>query len=130
MSSSDPRIHAGVGKAARIDRVIVRWPDGPRETFGPFPANRYVVLKRGKGSPYAPDIDAEPPAHSENILGMRRRFVLPEIQLTKPLNGSRWGALLLALFSAMAHRLGHLIGLLLLLLLHRRRAWRRCSRLR
>jgi enediyne biosynthesis protein E4 len=50
LSSSDPRIHAGVGKTAHIDRVIVQWPDGVPETWGPLQANRYVVLRRGQGS--------------------------------------------------------------------------------
>jgi hypothetical protein len=29
--------------------VIVKWPDGVRESFGDLEANRIVVLRRGSG---------------------------------------------------------------------------------
>jgi hypothetical protein len=48
-SSNDPRVHCGIGSAARIDAVAVCWPDGTREHFGPFLADRIQELRRGTG---------------------------------------------------------------------------------
>lgn len=47
LSSSDPRVHFGLGDAARVDRLTVRWPDGKTETFTDLPADRYLTLARG-----------------------------------------------------------------------------------
>ncbi len=49
-SASEPIAHFGLGDATRVDGVTVRWPDGMRETFGNFPANQTVTLRRGAGS--------------------------------------------------------------------------------
>jgi hypothetical protein len=55
LASHDPRVHVGLGDAARYDEVLVRWPDGPVETameaFPGGPANRLIVLSRGTGRP-------------------------------------------------------------------------------
>ncbi|MEE8169434.1 MAG: CRTAC1 family protein [Phycisphaerae bacterium] len=57
-ASSDPRIHAGLGNAARADRVRVQWLDGQWETFGPLNAGRLHVLRRGaEQSEDAPQVD-------------------------------------------------------------------------
>ncbi|RME37718.1 MAG: CRTAC1 family protein, partial [Planctomycetota bacterium] len=47
-SSNDPRVHFGLGAVRRIDRVVVRWIDGTEETFGPFDADRYRTIRRGR----------------------------------------------------------------------------------
>ena len=49
LSSSDPRVHFGLGEAAEAKSVTVRWPDGTLETFGDFTADRFVTLERGTG---------------------------------------------------------------------------------
>jgi enediyne biosynthesis protein E4 len=53
LSSSSPIAHFGLGKADRIDRILVRWPDGPvdeaDEEFDGGPVDRRVVLLRGTG---------------------------------------------------------------------------------
>jgi hypothetical protein len=46
-SSNDPRVHFGLGAAARAERVTVRWPDGQEEVFGPLEADRIHELRRG-----------------------------------------------------------------------------------
>ena len=51
LSSHDPRVHLGVGALTGVDDVVVRWVDGTRERFGPFPAGREHVLARGRGTP-------------------------------------------------------------------------------
>jgi hypothetical protein len=43
------RLHFGVGKAQRIDRVEIRWPDGTTESFGPVEAKTWLVFCEGEG---------------------------------------------------------------------------------
>lgn len=50
-ASSDPRVHVGLGAAARVERVTVLWPNGRREQFGPFEADRIHDLREGSGQP-------------------------------------------------------------------------------
>jgi len=57
LSSSDGRLHFGLGGVARADRITVRWPGGTESTHGPLPAGRYHRLSgaaahaRGSTSP-------------------------------------------------------------------------------
>ncbi|MBI2947823.1 MAG: CRTAC1 family protein [Verrucomicrobia bacterium] len=48
-SSHDPRVHVGLGAARAVERVIVRWPYGSEESFGPFEAGRHYDLFEGAG---------------------------------------------------------------------------------
>ena len=48
-SSSDPRVHCGLGQVDKVDAVLVRWPSGTEETFGPFPAGKIHTLREGGG---------------------------------------------------------------------------------
>jgi hypothetical protein len=50
LAANDPRVHVGLGTAGRVDAIVVRWPDGVRERFGPFDADRVVELRRGRGT--------------------------------------------------------------------------------
>ena len=50
-ASSDPRVHVGLGSAARVEEVRVRWIDGAVESFGGFDAVADVELRKGSGSP-------------------------------------------------------------------------------
>ncbi|MGH9350307.1 MAG: CRTAC1 family protein, partial [Vicinamibacterales bacterium] len=49
LASNDPRVHVGLGTVTRVDGITVRWPDGMREAFGPFDADRVVTIRRGHG---------------------------------------------------------------------------------
>ncbi|MCA1560547.1 MAG: CRTAC1 family protein [Acidobacteria bacterium] len=49
LASNDPRVHVGLGDAAGVAAVTVRWADGTRELFGDFASGRYEVLRRGAG---------------------------------------------------------------------------------
>ena len=49
LASSDPRVHVGLGSESAARQVIVRWPDGVRESFGDVAADRIAVLRRGSG---------------------------------------------------------------------------------
>jgi enediyne biosynthesis protein E4 len=54
LSASDPRVHFGLGSgpgtAARIDAVIVEWPDGQRERWTGVEVDRAITLTRGQGA--------------------------------------------------------------------------------
>lgn len=49
LSHNDTRLHFGLGENDQVKRVSVRWPSGTRETFGPYEANRELVLTEGEG---------------------------------------------------------------------------------
>jgi enediyne biosynthesis protein E4 len=48
-SASDPRPHFGLGVAARVDSIIVRWPSGTLDRLGPQDADQELVIEEGKG---------------------------------------------------------------------------------
>ncbi|MGE3163418.1 MAG: CRTAC1 family protein [Planctomycetota bacterium] len=48
-SSSDPTVHFGLGSTTTVESVVVTWPDGKPETFGPFPADQRHTLRKGQG---------------------------------------------------------------------------------
>lgn len=50
LSSSDPRIHFGLGDTTRLDSVLIEWPDGWRDTLSNVVADRTVVVQQGKMS--------------------------------------------------------------------------------
>ncbi len=45
----DSRLHFGLGKASKADRVEVLWPSGLKESFENLPANQTAALKEGSG---------------------------------------------------------------------------------
>src|SRR5262249_30198932 len=46
LSSSDPRIHIGLGPVARLDALTICWPDGSRQDVPPPPADRIVDIQQ------------------------------------------------------------------------------------
>ncbi len=50
LAASDPRVHVGLGRAAGVSDVSVRWPDGTVERFGDFAGEQVWILRRGGGS--------------------------------------------------------------------------------
>ena len=50
-SQNDLRVHFGLGGAASIDRVEVRWPGGREELWTGVETNRVVTLTEGTGRP-------------------------------------------------------------------------------
>jgi len=52
-SSSDPRLHFGLGAANKVDDLQVRWPNGKVEHFAVSAVNSYVTLREGAGTPDA-----------------------------------------------------------------------------
>src|SRR5205823_9223973 len=49
MSSSDMRVHFGLGAATKIDNIEVRWPSGLVENFENLAVDGIRVLKEGSG---------------------------------------------------------------------------------
>jgi enediyne biosynthesis protein E4 len=49
LSQNDFRVHFGLGAAARIDRLDVRWPNGREERWENLPVDRFHTLKEGSG---------------------------------------------------------------------------------
>ena len=49
LSSSDPRVHFGLGKIERVDAIEIRWPDGTFERFAGGLVDRIVTLEQGAG---------------------------------------------------------------------------------
>ncbi len=49
LSSSDLRLHFGLGVATRIDRLEVRWPSGQTDTARDVPVDRILTVKEGQG---------------------------------------------------------------------------------
>ena len=49
LSSSDLRVHFGLGAATQVDRLEVRWPSGQTDVASGVPSDRIVVVKEGHG---------------------------------------------------------------------------------
>jgi len=44
LSQSDPRVHFGLGRAAKVDRVSIRWPDGRATELTDVPADQVLTV--------------------------------------------------------------------------------------
>ena len=51
MSQNDLRVHAGLGSAAKVERVEVRWPIGTEEAWQDVASNQVLTLEEGRGKP-------------------------------------------------------------------------------
>jgi len=49
LSQNDLRLHFGLGAAAKIDRVEIRWPSGKPDTFTDLPADKFYSALEGTG---------------------------------------------------------------------------------
>jgi hypothetical protein len=49
ISQSDLRLHFGLGKSSRVEKIVIRWPSGLVETVSDLPANQYYVVREGSG---------------------------------------------------------------------------------
>ncbi len=49
LSSSDLRLHFGLGEATRVDRLEVHWPSGKTDVVAGAPADHVLVVKEGEG---------------------------------------------------------------------------------
>jgi hypothetical protein len=49
ISQSDLRLHFGLGKSSKAEKVVIHWPSGLVETLSDLPANQYYVVREGGG---------------------------------------------------------------------------------
>jgi enediyne biosynthesis protein E4 len=49
ISQSDLRVHFGLGKAIKAEKIVIRWPNGLVETLTDLAANQYYVVREGSG---------------------------------------------------------------------------------
>jgi enediyne biosynthesis protein E4 len=49
LSQSDLRVHFGLGKAAKVDLLEVRWPSGQVDTLKDIKVNQLIFVKEGEG---------------------------------------------------------------------------------
>jgi enediyne biosynthesis protein E4 len=49
LSSSDMRVHFGLGDAAKVDAVEIHWPSGAVDTIKPAAVDRIYTVEEGKG---------------------------------------------------------------------------------
>jgi hypothetical protein len=49
LSSSDLRLHFGLGAATRIDRIELTWPSGQKDVIRNAPVDHMLVVKEGQG---------------------------------------------------------------------------------
>lgn len=49
LSQSDTRVHFGLGRATRIDRIEIRWPGGKTEVVQNVAVNQILTVVEGKG---------------------------------------------------------------------------------
>jgi hypothetical protein len=49
ISQSDLRLHFGLGKSSKAEKVVIHWPSGLVETLSDLPANQYYVVREGSG---------------------------------------------------------------------------------
>lgn len=61
LAQSDLRAHFGLGAAARVDRLEVRWPHGRVENFGPVVGGQTVTITEGQGITARTPYSASPP---------------------------------------------------------------------
>jgi hypothetical protein len=49
LSSNDPRLHFGLGAAAKMDEVEIKWPSGKVEVLRDVPADFIYTIVEGEG---------------------------------------------------------------------------------
>ena len=49
ISQDDIRLHFGLGKAAEVEQLDVRWPNGEVESLRGIAPNRLITIRRGEG---------------------------------------------------------------------------------
>lgn len=64
-SSSDPRLHFGLGSATKVESIVIRWPSGQVDKIGPEAADQELVIEEGTG--VAERRSAKPPSPTQPV---------------------------------------------------------------
>lgn len=60
LSSSDPRIHWGLGPFERLEKLVIRWPSGKKQSFENVGADQFLQISEGQPlEPQPPGAPAE-----------------------------------------------------------------------
>jgi len=51
LCGGDPRLHFGLGRCERVDRVVVVWPSGRRQVLNQVAVNRQLTIRHPEGGP-------------------------------------------------------------------------------
>jgi hypothetical protein len=43
-------VHFGLGKAERVDRLVIRWPSGTEQVLRDLPADRHILVEEGSAT--------------------------------------------------------------------------------
>jgi len=49
LSYHDPRLHIGLGKSVKIDKMEIWWPNNKVEIYKDIPVNKYITIRQGEG---------------------------------------------------------------------------------
>ena len=49
ISHDDMRVHFGLGAAATVDQITIRWPNGQLDTVSGLAVDRFYVAREGAG---------------------------------------------------------------------------------
>jgi enediyne biosynthesis protein E4 len=53
LSANDIRVHFGLGEDAKIEELVVHWPDGKTESWDKIQADQIVTIHQGAGKAVA-----------------------------------------------------------------------------
>jgi hypothetical protein len=62
LSTSDSRILLGLGTAARVDQLEIRWPSGSRQEWKGIDGDRWLEATEGT-SELRPEVGSKPQSH-------------------------------------------------------------------
>ncbi len=96
ISSMDQRAHFGLGAAARVDSLVITWPDGRSQTFTDLPVDRVVIANQAEAarltrSPWVPAVQPLAPAQAPGYAQPDRGFDDFSIQPLLPEQVSKLG---------------------------------------
>ena len=84
LGQNDLRVHVGLGAAASVDRIDIRWPDGRLERLDKTPANRIVTVQEGRGiTASAPFARTPPGARAEAQLELEAQLAYTSARRTR-----------------------------------------------
>ena len=76
ISANEPLVHFGLGENTKIDRLIVEWPSGHRQTFADLDANRFYTITEPAEAALPPAKSVSPPTWFQRgtpLPGLRHR---------------------------------------------------------